>query len=94
MLPPVSGRGGLVYNSVGKADLLSDQFDSKQSRECVDLPLTCHLSPSLTTFAFKSSEAMLPLLGLGQYGSNESMTIVRFSLFLKRTADVIATILV
>ena len=47
-LPPlVSESGGLVSESVGKADVLSDHFDSKQSNESVDLPLTCHLSPSL-----------------------------------------------
>ena len=46
--------GGLVCESVGKADLLSDHFDSKQSREAVDLMLTCHPSPSLTTFALRS----------------------------------------
>ena len=35
-LPPlVSEGGGLVCQSVGKADLLSDHFDSKQSREAV-----------------------------------------------------------
>ena len=46
-LPPlVSEGGGLVCESVGKADLLSDHFDSKQSREAVDLLLTCHPSPS------------------------------------------------
>ena len=39
-----------MYESVGKADLLSDHFDSKQSREADDLPLTCHPSPSLATF--------------------------------------------
>ena len=39
-LPPlVSEIGGLVCESVGKADL-SDHFDSKKSRENVDLPLT------------------------------------------------------
>ena len=38
-LPPlVGGGGGLVCESGGKADLLSDHFDSKQSRESVDLP--------------------------------------------------------
>ena len=53
-LPPlISDRGGLVCESVGKADLLSDHFVSKQSRETVDLPLTCHPSLSLTTFAFR-----------------------------------------
>ena len=44
----VNEGGGLVCESVGNADLLSDRFDSKQSREAVDLPLTCHPSPSLT----------------------------------------------
>ena len=44
-LPPVvSEGGGLVCGSVGKADLLSDHFDSRQSMELVDLPLTCHVS--------------------------------------------------
>ena len=53
LLPPlVSEGGGLVCESVGKADLLSDHFDSKQYREDVDLPLTSHPSPSLTIFAF------------------------------------------
>ena len=31
--------------SVGKADLLSDRSDGMQSRESVDLPLTCHPTP-------------------------------------------------
>ena len=40
-LPPlVVGGGGLVCESVGKADLLSDHFDGKQSRESFDLLLT------------------------------------------------------
>ena len=34
----VSEGGGLVCESVGKADLLLDYFDSKQSRAAVDLP--------------------------------------------------------
>ena len=36
-----------MCESVCKAELLSDHFDSKQSRESVDLPLTCHPSPRL-----------------------------------------------
>ena len=64
-LPPlVTEGGGLVCESVGKADLLSDHFDSKQSSEAVDLPLTCHPSPSFTTFAFRSSEVRCLLLNL------------------------------
>ena len=40
-LPPLVSEGvGQVCESVGKADL--DHFDGKQSREAVDLPLTCH----------------------------------------------------
>ena len=50
-LAPLVGRGGrLVFESVGKADLLPEHIYSKQSRESVDLPLTCHsslLSPPL-----------------------------------------------
>ena len=39
-LPPlVCPGGGLVCESVVKADLLSDHFDSKQSRESDDLPV-------------------------------------------------------
>ena len=42
-LPPLfSEGGGLVCESVGKADMLFDHFDSKQSRESVDLLLTSH----------------------------------------------------
>ena len=64
-LPPLVGPGGgLVCESLGKADLLSDHFDSKQSRESVDLLVTCHPSPSLITFAFGSSEVKRLLLDL------------------------------
>ena len=88
-LPPlVSDGGGLVCESVGKADLLSYHFDSKQSREVVDLPLTCHPSPSLTTFAFRSSEVNHLLLDLDPYGGSDPLDM--FPLFLKRTADVMA----
>ena len=49
-LPPlVSEDLGQVCESVGKAYRQSDHFDSKHSREAVDLPLTCHPSHSLTT---------------------------------------------
>ena len=52
----VSKGGGLMCEMVGKADLLSDHFDTKQSREAIDLPLTCNPSPGLMTFAFRSTE--------------------------------------
>ena len=92
-LPPLlSEGGGLVCESVGKADLLSGHFDSKQSREVVDLPLTCHPSASLTTFAFRSSEVRHLLLDLVPYGGTDPLGM--FPLFLKRTADVWPPVLV
>ena len=56
-MPPLVSEGcGLVCELVGKADLLSNHFDSKQFRAAVHLMLTCHPSPSFTTFLFRSSE--------------------------------------
>ena len=87
-LPPlVSQGGGLVCESVGKAGLLSDHFDSKQSKEAVDLPLTCHPSPSFTPFAFRSSEVRHLLLDFDPYGGTDPLGM--FPLSLKRTADVL-----
>ena len=77
-----------MCESVGKADLLSDHFGGKQSRESVDLPLTCHSSPCLTSFAFRSSEVRRLLLDLDPYGGSGPLGM--FPLFLKRTADVLA----
>ena len=88
MPPLISEGGGLVCESVGKVDMLSDHFDSKQSREAVDLPLTCHPSPSLTTFEFRSSEERRLLLDLDPYGGTDPLGML--SLFLKSPADVIA----
>ena len=87
-LPPlVSEGGGLVCESVGKADVLSHQFDIKKSREAVDLRLTCHPSPSLTTFAFRSGEVRYLFLDLHLYGGTDPLGM--FPLFLQITADVI-----
>ena len=80
-LPPlVSDGGGLVSESVGKANLLSDHLDSHEFMEAVDLPLTCHPCPSLTTFAFRSSEVRRLLLDLDVYGGTDPLGM--FPLFL------------
>ena len=68
--------------------MLSDHFDSKQSRESVDLLVTCHPSPRLITFAFRSSEVKRLLLNLDPYGGTEPLGMS--PLFLKRTADDLA----
>ena len=83
MPPLVSEGGGLVCESVRKDDLLSDHFNTKQSREDVNLP-----SPSFTTFTFRSSEVRRLLLDLDPYGGTYPLGM--FLLFLKRTADVMA----
>ena len=68
-LPPPGGEGGgLVCESVGKADLLSDHFDGKQSWESVDLLLTCHLSLRPTSFVFRSNDIRRLLFDLDPYG--------------------------
>ena len=84
----VSEGGGLVCESVNRADLLSDHFDSKQFKEALDLPITCHPSPSLTMFAFTSREVGRLLLDFDPYSGTDPLGT--FPIFLKRTADVIA----
>ena len=85
-MPPLISEGGaLVCESVGKADLLLDHFDSEQSREAVDPPFTCHPSPSLTTFAFRSCY-------LDPYGGTDPLGM--FPLSFKRSAGVMAPVLV
>ena len=79
-----------MCESVGKVDLLSDHFDNKQSRESVDLPLTCHLSPSLITFALRSREVRRLLLNFDPYGGKVPLGM--FPLFLKRIADVLGVV--
>ena len=92
MHPLVSKGGKLECEYVGKADLLSDHFDSKQFRDAVDLPLTWHPSPSLTIFTFRSSEASRLLLDLDPNGGTDPLGM--FLLFLKRTIYVMAPVLV
>ena len=77
-----------MCESVGQADLLSDNFTCKRSREVIDLPLTCHQSPRLSTFASRSSEVRRLLYYLDQYGGTDPLGM--FPLFLKKTADVMA----
>ena len=91
MHPLVNEGGGLVCESVCKVDLLSDHFDSKQSRDTVDMPLTCRPSPSLTIFAFRSREVSRLLLDLDPYGGTDPLGM--FPLFLQRTVDVMAPVL-
>ena len=78
-LPQLVSEGGeLVCESNGKADLLTDHFDSKQSMEAVDLQLTCHSSPYLTTFAFRLREVRRLLLDFNPYMGTDPMGVSLF----------------
>ena len=78
-LHPLLGEGsGLLSESVGKATLLSDHFDGKQSRESVNLLLTCHPSPSLITVAIRSREIMRLLLVLDPCGGTDPLGMFLF----------------
>ena len=82
LTPLVGESSGFVCEITSSpTDLLSDNFNSKQSMESVDLPLTCHPSPSLITFAFRSSEVNCPLLDLDPYGGTDPLGM--FSVFLR-----------
>ena len=69
----VGVNGVLVCESVGKADLLFDYYDINQSRESVDLPLICHLSPSLISLDLRSSEVRRLLFDLDPYFSTDPL---------------------
>ena len=88
-IPPLLGTGGLlVTDPVRKANLLLDCFQSKQSREDVCLPSTCHPKPELSSVAFRSSELYRLLLELSSYGGVDPSGM--FPLLLKKTAGVLA----
>ena len=87
LLPFLGVGSGLVCESVGKAVILSDHFDTKQFRKSVNLSLSCHPSLSLITIAFRQREVSRLLLDLDPYGGADPLGM--FPPFLKKTADVL-----
>ena len=57
--------------------------------ESLDLPLTCHPSPSLITFAFRSSVVTRLSLDLDTYSDTDRLGM--FPPFFQRTTDVMET---
>ena len=55
----------LVCESIGNSDLRSDNFDSKQYREAVDLPLTCHPSQKSYHLCLQVERGQASLVRLG-----------------------------
>lgn len=85
-IPPLmKPGGGLVADPASKAELLSSFFDSKQSREEIGLPQTCHPEPKLTSFAFRSRTVRKLLLDLDSYGGVDPLGF--FPLFFKEIAN-------
>ena len=69
-LPPLVGGGGvLVWELVGKDDLLSDHLTTSSPWSLLICASLCHRSLRLTTFAFRSSEVRRLLFDLDHYGA-------------------------
>ena len=83
-LPPLARGGGIfVCESDGKADLLSDHVDSKQSRESFDSSLVCRPSHGFNTSAFRSS--LVRSLWLDLHPDGVTNTLDMFPLFPAET---------
>ena len=88
-IPPLCFPGGsLVSDPVGKAELLSTWFDSKQSQDIVELPQTIHHRPVFCGFAFRACEVERHLLDLDPNGGEDPSGC--FPMFFQRTASVLA----
>ena len=88
-IPPLlSDRGALLGEPIAKANLLSDHFDRKQSRDIVELPATCFPEPRLRSIAFRSKEVFDLLQDLDSNGGSDPQGF--FPLFFKEVACVLA----
>ena len=83
-----SPGGGLVSDPAGKAELLSTLFDSKQSRDIVELPQTCHPRPAFCGIAFRAREVERHLLDLDPNGGVDPSGCI--PMFFRETASVLA----
>ena len=72
----------------GEEGELSTWFDSKQSRDIVELPQTCHHRPAFCGIAFRTREAERHLLDLDPNGGVDPSGF--FPMFFRETASVLA----
>ena len=88
-IPPLCSPGSaLVSVPAGMAELLSKWFDSKQSRDIVELPQTCHPRPAFCSIAFRAREVERHLMNLyPNVGVDPSGCI---PMFFRKTASVLA----
>ena len=88
-IPPLCSPGGAVVSDpAGKAELLCAWFDSKQSRDIVELPQTCHRRPAFCGIAFRAHEVERYLLDFDPNGGADPSGC--FPMFFRRTATVLA----
>ena len=88
-IPPLlKPDGSITYHPLDKATILAESFNSKQSREEIQLPLGCHPLPAFNTFAFRSSEIKFLLSNLDTYGGTDPNGL--FPLILKRLSSQLA----
>ena len=88
-IPPLcSPSGALVSDPAGKAELLSTWFDSKQSRDIVELPRACHSRPAFCGIAFRAREVERHLLDLDPNGGVDPSGC--FTIFFHKTSSVLA----
>ena len=88
-IPPLVDRTGkLLSHPRDKAQLLSEHFDSKQSREDICLPQSCHREPLLNTLAFRARDVSVIIRSLDSRGGTDPLGV--FPLFLKQVEPVIA----
>ena len=88
-IPPMQSVGGaLVSDPAGKAALLSNYFDGKQSRDVVGCSASCHRRPKLCTFAFRSREVRRLLLELDPHGGVDPLGF--FPVFFRELASALA----
>ena len=80
--------GSLTFDAAEKAKLLAEHFNSKMSRDDVEIPWGCFISPKLNSIAFRSSEVLKILRNLDEHGSVDSTGL--FPSFFKRYADTFA----
>ena len=90
-IPPLHSPGGaLVSDPAWKAELLSVWFDSKQSRDIVELPQTCHPRPAFCGIAFRAREVERQLLDLDPNGGVYPQVWL-FTYVFQKTASVLAS---
>ena len=88
-IPPLCSPGvALVSDPAGKAELLSTWFDSKQLRDIVELPQTCHPRTAFCGIAFRAHEVERHLLDLDPNGGVDPSGC--FPMFFRKTASVLA----